>query len=104
MIPEFIKQFSSDDISVMLINTLLFKGEWTDKFKANDTGEENFTKFDYSQTKVPMMRTTEYSYYENEYATGFEKTYGKDKRYSFIAILPKKVVSSNYQNLIWKSL
>lgn len=90
MIPEFIKEFSSKDITAMLVNTLLFKGKWTVPFEAWDTKKETFQGFDNSQNKVKMMNDEVSSYYENKYATGFEKTYGNDERYSFIAILPKK--------------
>lgn len=41
------------------------------------------------------MNDTVRTYFENEHAVGFEKTYGENKEYSFIAILPKK--KSNFK-------
>ncbi|MFQ9515847.1 MAG: serpin family protein [Eubacterium sp.] len=88
MIQEIIKEIP-EETAVVLTNALLFKGEWTVPFEANYTRKENFTKFDGKKVKVDMMHTDEYAYYENDYAVGFEKTYGKKEKYSFIAILPK---------------
>ena len=42
-----------------------------------------------SVTEVEMMDSTEYSYIENDYFTGFTKDY-KDRNYAFMALLPKK--------------
>lgn len=88
MIEKIIEEIP-DDTAVILTNALLFKGEWTVPFKAVSTWKENFTQFNGKKVKADMMHSNEYIYYENDYATGFEKTYGTKKQYSFIAILPK---------------
>lgn len=46
-----------------------------------------------------MMEEESNSYYENDYALAFEKTYEKDKKYSFIGILPKAKGSFKLENL-----
>ena len=82
-----------------VFNAVLFDGKWTSKFDAKDTFEQEFNVNEETKKIVKMMPGTEYSYFENEYATGFEKTYGTDKRYSFIGILPKKEGEFNLSDL-----
>lgn len=88
MIKEVIDELEKDDDAVIL-NALLFDGKWTSPMK-NYSGKKNFTKSDGTKKKVDMMYSTEHIYYENDYAKGFEKKYGNNGEYSFIAILPKK--------------
>lgn len=89
MIKKIIEEIGKDEYAY-LINALLFKGKWTEPFKHELTSPEVFTKSDNKKVRVDMMEDTVWDYYENEYATGFEKTYGKNEEYSFVAILPKK--------------
>lgn len=88
MIPKIIDDIPKDSVAI-IANTLLFQGKWTTPFKSSYTFKEKFTSINDVKTKVDMMHSWEKIYYENDYATGFEKTYGKNRRYSFIAILPK---------------
>lgn len=85
--------------SAILTNALLFDGKWTSPFEADDTWKQKFTKLDNKKIKVKMMHDTEKVYYENDFAVGFEKYYGKNKKYSFIAILPKVKGDFNLANL-----
>jgi serpin B len=80
-------------------NASLFDGKWTKEFEESDTEIEDFTLSDGSKIQVSMLNSKESVYYENEYATGFEKTYGKERDYSFIAILPKKEGEFNISDL-----
>ena len=90
MIPEILKEINTDT-SILLLNALLFDGQWTTPFSENATKKDDFTGFDGKKSKVDMMESdSESIYYENEYATAFEKTYGDNGEYSFIGILPKK--------------
>lgn len=98
MIKKVIEQIPDYTVS-LLANALLFKGEWTRPFEAEDTYNDKFTKLNGKKVSVKMMHNTEGIYYENDYATGFEKTYGDNKEYSFIAILPKVKGEFNLSNL-----
>ncbi|MBE5957444.1 MAG: hypothetical protein E7254_01080 [Lachnospiraceae bacterium] len=75
---------------IAIFNATAFDGKWTKKFKKSDTETEDFTLADGSIKQVSMLNSEESIYYENRYAQGFEKTYGKKGEYSFIAILPKE--------------
>lgn len=87
MIPSILNEIN--DSSVMyLVNALAFEAEWGNPYETNQIGEGKFTRTDGTQITVPMMYGSEYTYLEDEYATGFIKDY-KDGAYSFAAILPK---------------
>lgn len=60
---------------------------------------KKFKKFNGKKVNVEMMEEESNSYYENDYALAFEKTYEKDKKYSFIGILPKAKGSFKLENL-----
>lgn len=98
MFKKVINEIPSGTVSI-LANALLFKGKWTVPFDADDTYDENFTNFDGKKVKTEMMHAWEDIYYENDYAIGFEKTYGENKEYSFIAILPKVKGKFDLSNL-----
>lgn len=89
MIKKVINEIPRDAVSI-LANALLFEGKWTVPFKAEHTKNSKFTTFSGKKINVKMMNGTVRTYFENEHAVGFEKTYGKNGEYSFIAILPKK--------------
>lgn len=88
MIDKIVDEITRDDIAFVM-NAILFEGKWTVPFEHEDTSKETFTKADGTKVKADMMKGTVRRYYENTKATGFEKTYGKNGEYSFIAILPK---------------
>ncbi|MBE5957249.1 MAG: hypothetical protein E7254_00090 [Lachnospiraceae bacterium] len=88
----------------ILVNALLFDAKWTRQFDPSDTYDRSFTDFDGKKNTVSMMNITENIYYENDYATAFEKTYGKEGDYSFIGILPKKSGKFALKNLEIKKL
>lgn len=88
MIPTLLDEI--DPWSVMyLINALAFEAEWTEPYETSQIHTGNFRLSDGSAIEVPMMYGSEYLYLEDEYATGFIKTYGSGE-YSFAAILPKE--------------
>lgn len=103
-IDKVIDETDTSTISYIL-NALLFKAQWTDPIEKYDVFNEKFTRFDHKNEIVKMMRCSEDSYYENDYAVAFEKTYGKDRKYSFIGILPKtkdnfKLLNLNINTLL----
>lgn len=91
MIPEILDEVPPDAI-MYLVNALAFEGEWTKVYEKNQVREGVFTKEDGSEQKVDFMYGSEYSYLENENATGFLKYY-KGGKYAFAALLPKEGVS-----------
>lgn len=88
MIPAILEQISDDDM-MFLINALCFDAKWQDPYKDSDVRDDTFTREDGSIKNVKMMYSTEHRYLENELVTGFLKYYA-DKKYAFVALLPKE--------------
>ena len=82
-----------------ILNATLFDGKWTNKFASSNVRQEKFKLFTGKKVKTKMMYDSENRYYENDYALAFEKTYEKDKKYSFIGILPKAKGQFKLENL-----
>ena len=76
--------------ALVLMNTVLFNGQWEDPYEEYDISDGIFTNLDGSETDVEYMRSTEHSYFEVENGVGFVKTY-KDG-YAFVGILPDESV------------
>ena len=90
MIPSIIDQMNQNWIMI-LINALAFEAEWDDPYDESQIHDNKFHAYDGDMT-VEMMTGTEYTYLEDENATGFMKSY-KGGEYSFAAVLPNKSVS-----------
>ena len=69
----------------------------------SDVKSKKFKKFNGKKVNVEMMEEESNSYYENDYALAFEKTYEKDKKYSFIGIFQKQKEVSNWMSLILRN-
>ena len=91
MIPEIIDEIPSDAI-MYLVNALAFEAEWDEIYREPQIREGSFFTEDGSRQTVEMMYAEEHTYIEDEMATGFLKYY-KDRRYAFVALLPKEGVS-----------
>ena len=91
MIPEILDNIPAEAV-VYLVNALAFDAEWEEIYNKYDIVEGEFTKEDGSKQKADFMYSTEYSYIEDEKATGFIKYY-KDRKYAFAAMLPNEGVS-----------
>ena len=73
-----------------LVNTIYFKGVWTDKFRKINTRDEVFRGEDGKETMVPMMNQTHnFLYTENELCQALCLPYSNDT-YQMIVLLPKK--------------
>lgn len=99
-IDKIIDRIDRDDI-LFLINTLYFKGKWTDEFDPMQTREGLFTLTDGTQKKHPMMsRTSEYGYYQGNNFQSVRIPYG-NKRVSMYVFLPNQdsCLDEFYQNL-----
>ncbi len=80
-----------DDAVMYLVNALAFEAEWRSKYMADDVADGTFTTADGSRQKASMMNSVEYSYLEDDMATGFIKSY--QGGYRFVALLPNEGVS-----------
>lgn len=72
-----------------LVNALAFEAEWQEPYGEHQVREGAFHAADGKEQTVDMMSSTEFSYLEDENATGFIKPYAGGK-YAFAALLPKE--------------
>ena len=91
MIPEILDEIP-DEAIMYLVNALAFEAEWADVYEEHQIREGRFTMEDGTRQGVDMMHSQEYTYLEDELATGFIKYY-KDRRYAFVAMLPNEGVT-----------
>jgi serine protease inhibitor len=80
-------------LALVLINTVYFKGIWTETFNKLDPANRPFTLLDGRKKQQPMMfRKRWYSYSENEQFQAVSLPYG-DGRFSMYVFLPKPTSS-----------
>ena len=91
MIPEIIDEIP-DEAIMYLVNALAFDAKWADEYEEHQIREGRFTMEDGTRQDVDMMHAEEYTYLEDDLATGFIKYY-KDRRYAFVAMLPNEGVT-----------
>lgn len=91
MIPEILDEIP-DEVIMCLVNALAFDAQWDDVYEEYQIWEGRFTTEDGIRQDVDMMDSEEYTYLEDDMATGFMKFY-KDRRYAFVAILPNEGVT-----------
>lgn len=91
MIPEIIDEIP-DEAIMYLVNALAFDAKWADEYEKHQIREGRFTMEDGTRQDVDMMHSEEYTYLEDNLATGFIKYY-KDRRYAFVAMLPNEGVT-----------
>lgn len=83
----------SPDVVLYLINALSFDAKWQTPYNAYSVREDcTFTKEDGTEQKATLMYSEESIYLEDALATGFMKYY-KDRKYAFVALLPKEGVT-----------
>ena len=91
MIPEILDEIP-DEAIMYLVNALAFDAKWADEYEEHQIREGRFTMEDGTRQDVDMMHSEEYTYLEDDLATGFIKYY-KDRKYAFVAMLPNEGVS-----------
>lgn len=91
MIPEILDEIP-DEAIMYLVNALAFDAKWADEYEEHQIREGRFTMEDGTRQDVDMMHSEEYTYLEDDMATGFIKYY-KDRRYAFVAMLPNEGVT-----------
>ena len=84
------KESESVLLTYTLMNTIYFKGVWTDKFLKANTRDEVFKGEDGKKQKVPMMnQTRHFSYTENDLCQALCLPYSNGA-YQMIILLPKE--------------
>ncbi|MBY9018952.1 MAG: serpin family protein, partial [Candidatus Lokiarchaeota archaeon] len=86
-----------EDIGLVLVNAIYFKGTWENLFKEKDTEDENFTLLSGEKILVPMMhQKKKFRYLEEDGCQILEMPYkgirvfGSLEHSSMIIILPEK--------------
>lgn len=83
-------ELESDQLYFSLVNTIDFKGIWTDKFLKANTEDEVFKGEDGKETKVPMMNQThQFFYTENDLCQTLCLPYSNGA-FQMIIMLPKE--------------
>ena len=86
LIPEIVSEESfSENAVAVLINSIYFESPWRKEWNVTT---HTFTDFEGNTIEQEMLRDTLSIYYENDYATGFSKSYRNGMQ--FIGILPKE--------------
>ncbi|XP_078536276.1 alpha-2-antiplasmin isoform X1 [Lissotriton helveticus] len=88
-IPNFLSQVP-EDLVLLLLNAMHFKGFWINKFDPNQTSEERFYLSDQLMVPVQMMRASKYplSYFEWDHADAQVARLPFKGNMSLIVILP----------------
>lgn len=92
MIETLLEEAPDKDAVMYLINALSFDAEWEKIYEDTQIHDGEFTRENGEKQAVEFMRSTEFSYLENEHATGFMKPYEGNK-YAFVALLPNEDMS-----------
>lgn len=97
MIPKIVNEIDPE-VVMMLINAVTFDAKWQNMYYKEDVWEHDFTNYNGTVQQAEMMFSDEYSYLEDENATGFYKYY-QGRRYAFAALLPNEDISvTDYVN------
>lgn len=91
MVKDILDQIPQEAV-MYLVNALAFDGSWEEFYRENQVQENTFTTENGVQQEVELMYSKEGKYLEDDYATGFIKYYD-DRRYGFVALLPKEDVT-----------
>ena len=87
---QFMESDNGDPLNFSLVNTINFKGVWTDKFHKDDTQDEVFKGEDGKEQTVPMMnQTRQFFYTENDLCQTLCLPYSNEA-YQMIVLLPKE--------------
>ncbi len=89
MIPQIIGELSPADM-LILINALAFDCEWARKYISDYVKEGVFNNYDGTKQPVFFLHGSESKYIGSDEAVGFIKDY-KDRRYSFVGLMPADV-------------
>lgn len=91
MIPKIVNEIDPSTV-MMLINAVTFDAKWRSPYFKEDVLEHDFTNYNGTVQQAEMMFSDEYSYLEDENATGFYKYY-QGGRYAFAVLLPNEDIT-----------
>ena len=81
-----------EEAVMYLVNALAFDAKWQSVYEESQVRAGEFTNEAGERREVEMMHSEEYSYLEDELATGVMKSF-RDGKYAFVALLPNEGVS-----------
>ncbi len=90
---ENVADESMNQMLACLINAIAFCAEWMEEYGEDDIHEDDFNNADGTVSGVQMLESSEDTYIEDDFFTGFMKPY-KNEKYAFMALLPKKKSAS----------
>ncbi len=76
------------DLTMMIINTILFDGKWETAYEESDVWSGIFLNYDGTEDSAQMLNSHEQTYFTGKGYEGFSKQYLDG--YRFIALLPKE--------------
>ncbi len=95
MIPKLLNQVPAD-FKMCLLNAVAFEAKWMTPYEDDQIVEnDEFTNADGTTSQVTMLSSSEDTFVENDFYTGFIKPY-KGKKYALMALLPKKAKSKTF--------
>jgi serpin B len=98
--PEALK-----DAVMYLINAIYFKGQWKDKFKIENTKEDDFFLMDGNVQKVQMMQNNKkYGYYKGETFQMIRIPYGRDKSAMYVLLPDEDTQINDFLNGLSRDL
>ena len=92
---EKVADESMNQMLACLMNAIAFEAEWMEQYEEGDIYDGEFNNSDGTVSEVQMLNSSEDTYIEDEFFTGFMKPY-KDEKYAFMALLPKKKKSASF--------
>jgi serpin B len=93
MIDKILNEIDKNAV-IYLINALAFDAEWDTVYEKYSVNDGTFHALNGSIRSVEMMYSGETQYIDTGKATGFIKNY-KDRKYSFVALLPNEGIDIN---------
>jgi len=98
--PEALK-----DAVMYLVNAIYFKGQWKDKFKVENTEEDDFFLIDKNIKKVQMMNNNgKYDYYEGDDFQMIRMPYGRDKAAMYVLLPNEGIDISDFMDILSRDL
>jgi len=94
-ITRMVDSVTLKDAVMYLVNAIYFKGQWTDKFKVENTIEDDFFLIDKNSKKVQMMSNIKkYDYCKGDDFQMIRMPYGKGKAAMYV-LLPNEGIGIN---------
>ncbi|GGN95712.1 serpin family protein [Saccharibacillus kuerlensis] len=88
-IPKVIEAPLSDELMLLLMNAMYFKGDWTEPFEKEQTKDLPFHTEDGEAVDVPTMHQSgDYDYLDEEGFQAIRLPYGESKNFGMILALP----------------